>query len=67
VLQTTFAASRVVQRDVVVQGARSVGGERMIVMENINLESEIRTDLYSDDLVGGSERGWLRAAGGVRP
>lgn len=36
-------------------------------MEDMNLESEIRTDLHFDDLVGGSERGWLRVAGGVRP
>ena len=50
-----------------VQGARFVGGERRIVMENMNLESKIRSDLHSDDLVGGNEGGRLRAAGGVRP
>ena len=36
-------------------------------MDNMNLKSEIRSDLHFDDLVGGSEEGWLRAAGGVRP
>jgi len=54
-------------KGVVVQGARFVGGERRIVMENMNLESKIRSDLHSDDLVGGNEGGRLRAAGGVRP
>lgn len=35
-------------------------------MENMNLESEIRSDHHFDDLVGGSDGGWRRTDGGVR-